>query len=108
LQKPRRFKSWLENAVSGLTIPAHPNVRHATLSGDNAAEGFVVTCIAKSHLAPHQCIRPPQYYMRAGVELHARTACSTRRYVRPATAPRHLPHVAGTASSPPPKWNREI
>src|ERR1017187_578671 len=66
LQKPRRFKSWLENAVSGLTIPAHPNVRHATLSGDNAAEGFVVTCIAKSHLAPHQCIRPPQYYMRAG------------------------------------------
>ena len=66
LQKPRRFKSWLESAVSGLTIPAHPNVRHATLSADDAAEGFVVTFIAKSHLAPHQCIRPPQYYMRAG------------------------------------------
>jgi len=66
VQNPRRFKSWLENAVSGLTLPPHPGVRHTALDDAQGKQGFVVTYIPKSHLAPHQCLRPPQYYMRAG------------------------------------------
>ncbi len=33
---------------------------------DDAGAGFVITHIPKSYLAPHQCLRPIQYYMRAG------------------------------------------
>jgi len=65
IQNPRRFKSWLEGVVSGLTVPPHPAVRHAVVEDDSGA-GFVVTHIPKSYLAPHQCLRPIQYYMRAG------------------------------------------
>jgi predicted HTH transcriptional regulator len=66
VQNPKRFKSWLENAVSGLTLPPHPGVRHATVEIGNDQLGFVATFIPKSHMAPHQCLRPLQYYMRAG------------------------------------------
>lgn len=66
VQNPKRFKSWLENAVSGLTLPPHPGVRHAAVEIGNDQPGFVATFIPKSHMAPHQCLRPPQYYMRAG------------------------------------------
>lgn len=66
VQNPRRFKSWLENAVSGLTLPPHPGVLHLAVEGAGDHLGFVATYIPKSHMAPHQCLRPPQYYMRAG------------------------------------------
>jgi hypothetical protein len=33
---------------------------------DASGMGFVVTHIPKSYLAPHQCLRPIQFYMRAG------------------------------------------
>jgi hypothetical protein len=66
VQNPRRFKSWLENAASGLTLPPHPGVRHTVLEDVQGLPGFVATYIPRSHLAPHQCLRPPQYYMRAG------------------------------------------
>ncbi len=66
VQNPKRFKSWLENAVSGLTLPPHPGVRHAAFEIGNDQLGFVATFIPKSHMAPHQCLRPLQYYMRAG------------------------------------------
>lgn len=65
IQEPRRFKSWLEGAVSGLTVPPHPGVSHVAVE-DAAGEGFVVTHIPKSYLAPHQCLKPVQFYMRAG------------------------------------------
>jgi len=65
IQNPRRFKSWLENATSGLTIPPHPTVSHVAVQ-DDSGTGFVITHIAKSYLAPHQCLRPIQYYMRVG------------------------------------------
>ncbi|MEK7996020.1 MAG: ATP-binding protein [Planctomycetota bacterium] len=65
IQNPRRFKSWLESAVSGLTIPPHPGVRHVVVE-DGTGAGFVVTHIPKSYLAPHQCLRPIHYYMRVG------------------------------------------
>jgi hypothetical protein len=66
VQNPGRFKSWLENAVSGLTVPPHPRVRHVALEDVQGHAGFVASYIPKSYLAPHQCLRPPQYYMRAG------------------------------------------
>ena len=43
IEQPNRFKSWLEGAVSGLTLPAHPGVRHEALSDDGGATGFVRT-----------------------------------------------------------------
>lgn len=63
---PVRFKSWLEGAVSGCTVPPHPMVRHHAIGG-NSGRGFVVTFIGKSYYAPHQCLKPAlQYYIRAG------------------------------------------
>ncbi len=69
LSNPKRFVSWLEGAVSGCTVPAHPTVEHAAIDSATVGEGFVVTLIPKSDLAPHQSIRPTgqlQYYIRAG------------------------------------------
>lgn len=63
---PKRFVSSLEGAVSGCTIPPHPDVRHAAVESSEPNNGFVVTYIAKSYLAPHQCVQPLQYYVRAG------------------------------------------
>jgi hypothetical protein len=40
-------------------------IRHAVLGAGTAA-GFVATYVAKSYLAPHQCTKPPQYFMRSG------------------------------------------
>jgi hypothetical protein len=65
IQNPQRFVSWLEGAVSGCTIPPHPGVRHICIIADTTS-GFAVTYIPKSHLVPHQCLRPLQYYIRAG------------------------------------------
>ena len=68
LENPERFRSWLEGAVSGCTIPAHPNVQHIILK-ENDKLGYVVTYISESNLAPHQTIYPAKsnkYYMRAG------------------------------------------
>jgi hypothetical protein len=66
IENPRRFKSWLENGVSGLTVPPHPEVKHITIESGAGGTGFVITYIAKSYMAPHQCIRPVQYFMRVG------------------------------------------
>jgi len=61
----RRFESWLQGAVSGCTIPAHPRVeQHAIDAG--SGNGFVVSLIQKSQLVPHQCVTDYKYYMRAG------------------------------------------
>jgi hypothetical protein len=63
---PRRFRSWLEGAVSGCTVPAHPAVQHHVIETPGKSDGFVATHIAKSYLAPHQTVAPLQYYIRAG------------------------------------------
>jgi len=65
IEQPTRYKSWLENATSGVTVPAHGGVRHhAVLIADDT--GFVVTLIPMSHHAPHQTANDRRYYMRAG------------------------------------------
>jgi hypothetical protein len=66
IENPKRFVSRLEGAVSGCTIPPHPDVRHIAIAALAPDLGFVVTYVAKSYLAPHQCLQPPQYHVRAG------------------------------------------
>jgi len=66
LTDPKRFVSWLQGAISGCTVPAHPIVQHFAIPGAQPNAGFAATLIPKSFLAPHQCISPQQYFMRAG------------------------------------------
>ena len=66
---PERFVSWLENAVSGCTLPPHGGVKHHPLAAAEAGKGYVVTHIPKSSFAPHQCIvgkHKDRYFMRVG------------------------------------------
>src|SRR5438105_4788812 len=42
IHNPRRFKSWLESAISGLTVPPHAGVRHVVVE-DTSGIGFVIT-----------------------------------------------------------------
>jgi hypothetical protein len=62
---PTRFKSWLEQAVSGLTVPAHDGVRHLSLQLDQT-RGFVATLIPRGRHAPYQTVPDCRYLMRAG------------------------------------------
>jgi len=67
IRNAKRFLSWLEGAVSGCTAPPHPRVQHVAIeSSTDREDGFVLTYISKSYLAPHQCLKPLQYYIRAG------------------------------------------
>ena len=66
IEQSNRFKSWLEGAVSGLTVPAHSSVRHLALSDDDGLTGFVVSLIPSSELAPHQTVPDTRYLMRSG------------------------------------------
>ncbi|RJR31500.1 MAG: ATP-binding protein [Desulfobacteraceae bacterium] len=68
---PRRFCSWLENAVSGLTMPPHTQVENKPIFlRDDTSKGFAVTYVPKSDYAPHQVIASGKgqyhYYIRAG------------------------------------------
>jgi hypothetical protein len=66
IENPKRFVSWLEGAVSGCTIPAHPGVQHHAIE-TGVAGGFAVSYVPKSFLAPHQTVQGQQnYYIRAG------------------------------------------
>ncbi|HEY9069811.1 MAG TPA: ATP-binding protein [Candidatus Ozemobacteraceae bacterium] len=66
ISDPLKFLSLLQGAVSGLTIPPVPNVSLHAIVDPFTGEGFVVTLIPQSDLAPHQVVRKVQYYMRAG------------------------------------------
>ena len=66
LQDAKRFKSWLEGAVSGCTYPPHGGVQHWVIETGHNQEGYVVTYIPQSNDAPHQVTGRMQYYMRAG------------------------------------------
>lgn len=61
-----RFCSWLEGAISGCTIPPHGGVRNRPVTIGQGGDGYVITHIPKSDLAPHQVVGKTQYYMRAG------------------------------------------
>jgi hypothetical protein len=61
IQNPIRFKSWLEQATTGLTVPPHDGVRHHAISG-----GFVASLIPSGQHAPYQMAADSSYYIRAG------------------------------------------
>ncbi|MDV2496392.1 MAG: ATP-binding protein [bacterium] len=61
-----RFRSWLEGAISGCTIPPHTGVKNHPIRSSGPGKGFVATLIPKSDHAPHQVVGKLQYYIRAG------------------------------------------
>ena len=61
-----RFLSWLENAISGCTIPSHNKVRNHIISVDANGDGFIATYISKSDLAPLMSTVGNNIYIRSG------------------------------------------
>lgn len=95
---PTRFKSWLENATSGLTIPPHAGVRHHAISA-----GFVVTLIPQGMHAPYQALPEQSYYIRSGSNFaktpHAVLAGLFGRRPQPSVKQHYF--IADTVSMPP-------
>lgn len=61
-----RYLSWLENAISGCTIPSHNKVRNHIISVDKNGDGFIATYIPKSDLAPLMSTVGNNIYIRSG------------------------------------------
>ncbi len=61
-----RFLSWLENAISGCTIPSHNRVRNHIVSIDENGDGFIATYIPKCELAPLMTTTNGGIYIRSG------------------------------------------
>lgn len=61
-----RFLSWMENAISGCTIPSHNKVRNHIISVDENGDGFLATYIPKSDLAPLMSVFGNNIYIRSG------------------------------------------
>ena len=66
VQNVHRFLSWLENAISGCTIPSHNRVRNHIVSVDENGDGFVATYIPKSEIAPLMTTIGNTFYIRSG------------------------------------------
>lgn len=66
VQNVHRFLSWLENAISGCTIPSHNKVRNHIISCDSEGNGFLATYIPKSEIAPLMTTQGSQIYIRSG------------------------------------------
>lgn len=58
---PVKFKSLLEQATTGLTVPPHTGVQHHAI-----LPGFVVTLIPEGMHAPYQTVPELSFYIRAG------------------------------------------
>lgn len=61
-----RFLSWLENAISGCTIPSHNKVRNHIISVDKNGDGFLATYIPKCDIAPLMTTTGNTIYIRSG------------------------------------------
>ncbi|MBR2033771.1 MAG: ATP-binding protein [Alphaproteobacteria bacterium] len=61
-----RFLSWIENAISGCTIPSHNKVRNHIVSVDKNGDGFLATYIPKSDIAPLMTTGNNHIYIRSG------------------------------------------
>lgn len=66
VQNVHRFLSWLENAISGCTIPSHNKVRNHIISVDKDGNGYLATYIPKSDIAPLMTTTGNQIYIRSG------------------------------------------
>lgn len=61
-----RFMSWVENAISGCTIPSHHKVRNHIICCDKNGDGYLATYIPKSDIAPLMTTIGSQIYIRSG------------------------------------------
>lgn len=61
-----RFLSWIENAISGCTIPSHNRVRNHLISVDKKGDGYLATYIPKSEVAPLMTTMGSAIYIRSG------------------------------------------
>lgn len=66
VQNVHRFMSWLENAISGCTIPSHNKVRNHIISCDKNGNGFIATYIPKCDIAPLMSTANGAIYIRSG------------------------------------------
>lgn len=66
VQNVHRFLSWLENAISGCTVPSHNRVRNHIVSVDENGDGYVATYIPKSEVAPLMTTIGNTFYIRSG------------------------------------------
>lgn len=66
VQNVHRFLSWIENAISGCTIPSHNKVRNHVISCDQNGDGFLATYIPKSEIAPLMTTCNSAIYIRSG------------------------------------------
>ena len=61
-----RFLSWIENAISGCTIPSHNKVRNHIVSCDESGDGFLATYIPKCDIGPLMTTTNASIYIRSG------------------------------------------
>jgi hypothetical protein len=66
VENVHRFLSWLENAISGCTIPSHNTVRNHIISADQDGNGFIATYIPKSEITPLMTTTNSTIYIRSG------------------------------------------
>lgn len=78
--------SWLENAISGCTIPSHNKVRNHIVSCDDNGDGFVATYIPKCEIAPLMTTVGSTIYIRSGFQQCAGTVFGYCRNGSPPSA----------------------
>lgn len=61
-----RFLSWVENAISGCTIPSHNKVRNHIVSVDKNGDGYLATYIPRCEIAPLMTTTNASIYIRSG------------------------------------------
>jgi hypothetical protein len=67
ITQPIHFKTLLDSAVGGLTLPAHQGVESLTVISPGEESGFVVTHVPIGMNVPFQTLFPKQeFYIRAG------------------------------------------
>lgn len=66
IKNVHKFLSWLENAISGCTIPSHNKVRNHIISADQNGDGFIATYIPRSDVAPLMSTFGSTIYIRSG------------------------------------------
>jgi len=66
VENVHRFLSWLENSISGYTVPSHNKVRNHIISVDENGDGYIATYIPKSDLAPLMTTSNSKFYIRSG------------------------------------------
>ena len=70
IENPKRYRGWIEGAITALTLPAHNSVEVFDIE-ESEGFGYVVVLIPKSIFPPHQVVKELKYYMRSGSNFSA-------------------------------------